>query len=99
VAAVAISVVTLAWAAIIVAGLQNLEFLGPRTDPLLLAMYALSVVAYLGGAAAMVWSAYVTWDGRRPLLARLWTTVLASAALTLLWMAWVYHLMSFQTNY
>ena len=99
VAAVVISAVTVAWATIIVAGLQNLEFLGPRIDPLLITMYALSVVAYFGGAAAMAWSAYVAWVGRRPLLARLWTTVLAFAALTLLWMAWVYHLMSFQTNY
>jgi len=99
VAAVAIAAVTAGWATIIVAGLQQLEFLSPRIDPLLLAMYALSIVAYLGGAAAMVWSAYVAWTGRRPWLARLWTTVLALAALTLLWTAWLFHLMSFQTNY
>ena len=99
VAAVAISAVTVAWGAIIVVGLQKLEFLSPRIDPLLLAMYALSVVAYLGGAVALAWSAYVAWTAHRPWVARLWTTVLALAALTLLWTAWVYHLMSFQTNY
>jgi CubicO group peptidase (beta-lactamase class C family) len=98
-AAVAISAVTAGWATIIVMGLQHLEFLGPRIDALLMAMYAVSVVAYVGGAAAMLWSAYVTWTGHRPWLARLWTTALALAALALLWTAWVYHLMSFQTNY
>jgi CubicO group peptidase (beta-lactamase class C family) len=99
VAALAIAAATAGWAMIIVAGLQHLEFFAPRTDPLLIAMYALSVIAYLGGAAAMTWSAYVTWAGRRPWLARLWTTVLSLAALTLLWTAWLCHLMSFQTNY
>ncbi len=99
VAAVAISAVTVGWATIIIVGLQNLDFLSPRIDPLLMLMYVLSVVAYAGGAAVMVWAAYVAWGGARPWTARLWTTVLALAALTLLWTGWIHHLMSFQTNY
>jgi hypothetical protein len=93
-AAVAISVVTAGWLTVIVVGLSKLDFLGPRIDPLLIALSLLSIVAYLGGAAAMVWAAYVAWVTGLPWMARIWTSVLAVSALVVLWTAWVYHAMS-----
>ena len=99
VAPLALTLVSTGWVVIIVAGIQSLDLLGPRLDPILMVMYVLSVLAYAGGAAALVWAAYVTWTGSRPWTARLWTSVLALSGLTLLWMAWIYHAMAFRTNY
>src|SRR5262249_51734924 len=79
--AVALSVVTLGWFAILLKGTQDLNFLAPSLDPTLLFMYTLSVIVYLGGALAMLWSARVAWSNPRPLGARIWTTVLALSAL------------------
>jgi CubicO group peptidase (beta-lactamase class C family) len=98
-ASVAIAVVTFGWAGVIVIGLTHLTVLGPDFDPWLFLMHALSVVGYLGGAAALLWSAYVAWSDRRGWAPRVWTTILALSALTLLWTAVVCHLMSFRTSY
>ena len=94
VAAVAISAVTAGWLAVILVGLSRLDFLGPRIDPLLIALSLLSIVVYAGGAAALVWAAYVAFTVPRPWVARIWTTVLALSALVVLWTAWLYHAMS-----
>ena len=100
IAAVAISAITAGWLAVIGVGSVHLEFFGPRIDPLLIALSLLSIAAYLGGAVAMAWAAYVTWVARRSWWARLWTTVLALSALVILWTAWLYHAMSLSnTNY
>ncbi len=53
-ASVAITGITVGWAAVIAAGLSDLTLLGPGLDPLLFALHALSVIAYLGGAAALL---------------------------------------------
>jgi CubicO group peptidase (beta-lactamase class C family) len=98
-ASVAITGVTIGWAAVIAAGLSNLTLLGPGLDPVLFAMHALSVMAYLGGAAALLWAGYVAWAERGAWIARAWTTTLTLSALVLLWTASVYHLLSFRTTY
>ena len=98
-AAAAISLVTVGWATIIGVGLNELTLFGPRLDPWLFVMHLLSVIAYLGGAAALLWAAYVAWTVNRPWPARIWSTVLALAGGILLWTACAYHLMSFRTTY
>ena len=97
--AVAMSVVTLSWFGILLKGLMDLDFLSPSLDPVLLLMYTISVIVYFGGSAAMLWSAWIAWSSPRPIAARIWTTVLALSALMLLYLAWLYHLMSFVTRY
>ena len=97
--AVAITVVTIGWAALIGIGLTHLTLLGPGLDPWLLLMHVLSIFGYVGGAAALLWAVYAVWAGRRPWAARLWTTALALSALVLLWTACAYHLMAFRTSY
>ena len=99
VSAVALTVVTCGWLTIVAVGLSHLTVLGPGLDPVLLLMHLLSIVVYIGGAAALVWAAYATWTAQRPWTARLWNSVLALSALTLLWAAWICHVMSFRTNY
>jgi CubicO group peptidase (beta-lactamase class C family) len=98
-ACVAIAVVTVAWATLIGVGLTHLTVLGPSLDPWLFLMHVLSIVAYVGGAATLLWAAYIVWADRRPWTARLWTTVLAVSGLVLLWTAFAYHLMAFRSSY
>jgi len=62
-------------------------------------MYALSVLVYIGGAAALIGSAWIAWKLARPLGARIWTLILAISAVILLYVAVVYHLLSFMTRY
>ncbi len=99
IAAVALTLVSLGWVGIVAAGLTNLSVLGPKLDPVLFLMHLLSIIVYIGGAVVMVWAAWVSWSERRGRTARLWTTILALSALVLLWMAFLYHLMSFGTKY
>jgi hypothetical protein len=99
IAAVALSAVTAGWATLLIMGTKDLDFLSPALDPVLILMYALSVVVYFGGAAAMLWATWVAWATARPVTARLWTVVLALSSLVLLYFALVYHLMSFVTKY
>ena len=98
-AAVAITAVTIGWTAVIAVGLDNLTLLGPGLDPLLFAMHVLSVIAYVGGAALLLWAGYAAWTGRRRWAARVWHTVLGLSGLVLLWTACAYHLMAFRTSY
>jgi hypothetical protein len=98
-AVIAITAVTVGWAAVISLGLSHLTWLGPALDPWLFLMHALSLLAYVGGAVALWWAAYVVWANRRTWSARLWTTALALSASVLLWTAFACHLMSFRTTY
>jgi hypothetical protein len=97
--AVAISVLTLGWFGILIKGSMDLDVLSSSLDPLLLLMYILSVIVYIGGSGAMLWSAWIAWATPRPIAARIWTSVLALSALMLLYFAFLYHLMSFVTQY
>ena len=98
-ASVAITVVTVGWATVIGLGLTHLTLLGPSLDPWLFLLHLSSVIAYLGGAAALLWACYVAWTAQRGWVTRLWGTALALASLVILWAAWVYHLMAFRSVY
>jgi len=99
IAAVALTAMSVGWLLLIGFGMTYLSVLKPALDPWLTLMYALSVIVYVGAAGAMAWATYVAWTNPRPWTARLWTTLLGLAALVLLYLAWLYHLMSFVTRY
>jgi CubicO group peptidase (beta-lactamase class C family) len=99
IAAAALATMTLAWLLLLTVGTRDLANLGPSLDPVLLGMYTLSVIVYVGGAVAMLWAGWVAFTNPRPLGARIWTAVLAFSALLLLYFATIYHLMSFVTKY
>jgi predicted membrane channel-forming protein YqfA (hemolysin III family) len=90
---------SLGWIGALLDGLSSLSFLSSKTDPLFFVMHLLSIVAFIGGALAMLWAAWVSWSERRVPAARLWTMILALSALVLLWIAFLYHLMSFGSKY
>jgi hypothetical protein len=97
VAALALAAVTVGWLALLLGGTKDLANLSPSLDPVLILMYALSVIVYIGGTAALFWSAWVAWTTARPLGARIWTLILAISSLILLYTAVIYHLLSFVT--
>ena len=99
IAAAALTVMSLAWVALILIGLSTLNLFSPALDPVLIILYLLSVVAFIGGTVLMLWSTYVTWTEPRPWTARVWSLLLALSALVLLQIAWTYHFMSFVTHY
>ena len=99
VAAVALAAVTVGWLVLLLGGTKDLANLSPSLDPVLVLMYALSVIVYIGGTAALLWSAWVAWTTARPMAARIWTLILAISSLILLYTALIYHLMSFVTKY
>lgn len=90
---------SLGWLILLTAGTRSLAVLSSSLDPLLLLMYLLSVVVYVGGTAAMLYSVWLTWTTARPLGALIWTGVLALSCVVLLYVAILYHLMSFVTKY
>jgi CubicO group peptidase (beta-lactamase class C family) len=99
IAAAALTIMSIAWVALILGGLSMLNLFSPALDPLLILMYLLSVVAFVGGTALMLRSTYVTWSEGRSWTARVWSALLALSALVLLQIACVYHFMSFVTKY
>jgi hypothetical protein len=99
IAAAALATMTVAWLLLLTVGTKDLANLGPSLDPVLLGMYTLSVIVYVGGAVAMLWSGWVAFTNPRPVAARIWTGVLVFSALVLLYFATIYHLMSFVTKY
>jgi CubicO group peptidase (beta-lactamase class C family) len=88
-----------AWLTLIAAAMTHMGVLAPSFDPVILVMSALSIVCFVGGAAALWWTAFVAFAEGRGWAARLWTAVLAISATVLLYIAYIYHLMSFNTNY
>lgn len=87
------------WIVLVLSGLGSLDFLSPALDKWLILMYSLSVVAFIGGAALLVYAALRTFRAGRPWYSKLWAAVLALSGLVVLYFAWLGHLMSFVTKY
>lgn len=99
VAAVALSLVTVGWFTVVALGSEDLELLAAPLNPLLILLCLLSVIVYVGGAVVMLWSARIAWTTARPIIACIWTGILALSAALLLYFAMLYHSMSFATKY
>jgi CubicO group peptidase (beta-lactamase class C family) len=99
IAAVAVSLASAAWLVLFLSAQSKRSLLGPGSDALLFFMHLISVLAFIGGAIALLWAAWVAWTGARRWTGKVWTTVLAVSAILMLWMAWVYHLTSFTSRY
>ncbi len=99
IAAAALVVMSAAWLAVVLGGLANLGVLSSALDPLILLLYALSVIVYIGAPLVMIWAVRIAWVARRPWAACAWTLILAVAAVIFLYCAVIFHLMSFVTRY
>jgi CubicO group peptidase (beta-lactamase class C family) len=93
-------VATLAiWGLFVMLILKDTGTLGGRLDPLLVLAQLLSIVAFIGGLAAMLWNLLAVWRGQRRWPAKTWSVVLALASVFVLWVALICKLLVIGTDY
>ncbi len=86
------------WVLLIVAMLSQLDLI-PKVNGSVALLRILSPFAFIGGAAIGLWNVWVVARSARSWWAKLWSGLLAAALLTLLWAAFVFHLISFKTGF
>jgi hypothetical protein len=62
-------------------------------------LQVLSLLAFGGALAAMLWNAWCVWSGTRRWPAKIWSIVLVFSCLSLLWVAVTFHLIGFSVDY
>jgi CubicO group peptidase (beta-lactamase class C family) len=87
------------WILTFVLMLKNNNNLDGRLDPLVWLDEIFGTLAFIGGLLLMLWNLRAAWLGDRHWPARLWSVVLSISAATVLWVALVFKLVSFGTNY
>ena len=87
------------WGLFIMLILKDTGTLGGRLDPLLVLAQLLSIVAFIGGLAAMLWNLTAVWRGQRRWPAKTWSIVLALSSVLVLWVALVCKLLVVGTDY
>jgi hypothetical protein len=99
IAAIAIILALAGWALGLTAMLGDLGKLTDGLDPLLWFLEIFGAIAFVGGAAVMLWNLWVVWSGKRRWQAKVWTIVLALSSLTVLWVALAFKLIAFGVHY
>ena len=97
--AVAIVAALGVWGLFVMLILKDTGTLGGRLDPLLVLAQLMSIVAFIGGLAVMLWNAMAVWGGRRRWPAKVWSLVLVLSSVFVLWVAWVCRLLVVGTDY
>lgn len=88
------------WGTLLAMLLQRNDLMGSGFDWLLHAAQLLGIVGFVGGLACMVINLRAVWSGgTRRWPARTWSIVLTVSAFFVLWVAAVFHLLSFGVNY
>jgi CubicO group peptidase (beta-lactamase class C family) len=95
----AIVVALLLWGLFMALILNDTGTLGGRLDPLLILSQLVSIVAFWGGLALMLWNLSGVWRGQRRWPAKVWSIVLVIAALTTLWVGLEFKLLHLGTQY
>jgi CubicO group peptidase (beta-lactamase class C family) len=87
------------WVLIFSLMLQNTAYLNGSLDPLLWFAELFGTFAFVAGAVLMLLNLRAVWSGGRRWPAKLWSVVLLISALTVLWFALVFKLISFGVTY
>lgn len=87
------------WVTFIGLGFARLPMLGGPLDPLLRSTQVLTPLAFGGFTLAAAWSTSRAWSGHRGWMPQAWTALTLLAALTLLWVAWVFNLIGWGLRY
>jgi len=87
------------WGLFVMLILRDTGTLGGRLDPLLVLAQLLSIVAFIGGLAVMLWNVMAVWGGGRRWPAKVWSLVLVLSSVFVLWVAWVCKLLVVGTDY
>ena len=87
------------WGLFVMLILKDTGTLGGRLDPLLVLAQLMSIVAFIGGLAVMLWNVMAVWGGERRWPAKVWSLVLVLSSVFVLWVAWVCKLLVVGTDY
>lgn len=98
-AAIAILAALLCWGVIFMMILKDTGNLSSRLDPLIWLAEILGTLAFIGGAVAMLWNLRSVWRGGRRWPAKVWSIVLTVSAVTVLWTAVAFRLVSLGVHY
>jgi CubicO group peptidase (beta-lactamase class C family) len=99
IAAIAIVVAMLGWAAAIGMLLSDIDRLNSKADGIIWFLELFGIVAFFGGLAVMLWNLWVVWTGQRRWPARTWSVVMTLSAVMVAWVAVAFKLTSFGANY
>lgn len=99
IAAIAILAALAGWALGLTTMLGDLGNLTDKLNPLLWFLEIFGAVAFIGGAAVMLWNLWVVWGGKRRWPAKVWTVVLALSSVIVLWIALAFKLIAFRVHY
>jgi CubicO group peptidase (beta-lactamase class C family) len=97
--ATAIVAGTVAWAALLGMMLTRNTLLSGGTDGLLRLIELFGIVAFAGGFVCMLMNLRAVWTGARRWPAKTWSVVLSLSAFFVLWVAFVFNLISLGVNY
>lgn len=99
IASIATLAVIAAWTVTISTMFSDLGMLSGVLDAWLMALQLLSLVVLVGSFVVSLWHAWRVWTGERRWPAKLWSVVLVIAFGAVLWVALVFHLIGFGTDY
>jgi CubicO group peptidase (beta-lactamase class C family) len=103
IAATAIFLTLIGWVVMISVMFGDLNYLSASFLPVVLTVQVISFIAFIGGAAAILWYAATVWrrkgGWKATWKAKARSALLVVSALTVLWVALTYHLIGFATNY
>jgi CubicO group peptidase (beta-lactamase class C family) len=101
--ATAILLTLVAWMVMISVMFGDLNNLTKAFLPIVLTVQVISFFAFIGGFAAALWYAVTVWrrkgGWKTTWKAKLWSALLVVSAATVLWIALIYHLIGWATNY
>ncbi len=87
------------WGVLIGLMLNDNTLFGAGADALLLTAQLFGIVAFIGGLVLVLINLRAVWSGKRRWPAKTWSVVLSIAALTVVWVGFVFKLMSVGVNY
>ncbi|QAY78001.1 class A beta-lactamase-related serine hydrolase [Sphingosinicella sp. BN140058] len=98
-AALAILLALVGWAAAITVMMGDIVNLSAATDPIIWLLQIFTILALIGGFLVLAWNVWVTWRGGRRWPAKVWSVALLLAAIVALWLGLAFHLIALGANY
>jgi CubicO group peptidase (beta-lactamase class C family) len=99
ISAILITVSLSYWALTLALMLGDEKNLAVKFDGLVRCAQIFGFIAFIGGFGLTLWNLYVVWTGNRRWPAKVWSVVLAISAFVVLWVAFVFKLLSFGLYY
>lgn len=99
VAAWAILLALLAWGVVITLMFGDLTNLGGAFDTIVIILQLATILIFFGGVGVFCWYLWQVWTGKRRWPAKVWSVLLVSAGLVVLWIGLAFHLVGIGTNF